>query len=138
MTPGEAAVMNASAGRAAPSAASAVWKLAMSRWTASGSLSFTGPVQAGGLGGLGPGALAQEPGQAILHVVGLARLPRLAVADDVPPGPHLLLDHLRRRRPDARLQSRAVDRLTLLPGEHHLHEVVRAGQATGMGGEDPL
>ena len=83
-------------------------------------------------------ARAAEPGQAILHVGGVARLTELAVVDHVHARVRLLPHDLGHRGPGAGGEGGAVDRHPLLPGEHRSHQVVGPRQAAGVRGEEPI
>ena len=83
-------------------------------------------------------ARAAEPGQAILHVGGVARLAELAVVDHVHARVRLLPHDLGHRGPGAGGEGGAVDRHPFLPGEHRPHEVLGPRQAAGVRGEEAV
>ena len=84
-------------------------------------------------------ARAAEPGQAVLHVGGVARLAEFAVVDHVHARVHLLP---RRSRLTAVAgaggEGGAVDRHPFLPGEHRPHQIVGPRQAAGVRGQEPI
>src|SRR5262249_26258635 len=96
------------------------------------------------LGKVGPlgtelhAALPTEAGEAVFHVVRVARLAHLAIAGDVDSAPYLLLHGINRRRADALLQVCQVDLLFALPGQHPLDQVVGARQTARVRSEDSL
>ena len=83
-------------------------------------------------------ALAAEPVEPVLDVGGVARLRHLAVVDDVDTGIGLVTDDIGHRLGDTGAEGGCLDRHALLLGEHGAHQIFRARQAAGMGGEKAL
>ncbi len=83
-------------------------------------------------------AFAAEAAQSILDVGGVTRLAHFAVVDDIDARIDLLADHLIHRGCDATFERLRVHRHALFLGEHRPDQVFRAGQAAGMGGQEPI
>ncbi len=79
-----------------------------------------------------------ESGQAILDVGRVARLRHFAVVDDVETRPSLFVDDFLHRGSRALMQGRDIDFFALFLAVHHLNEVVRARQTSGMRGQKAI
>ena len=153
MTPGEAALMNASVGAAAVTAAR---KLATSLPTAVRSFQSMGPLHVGRstverrsrarggfreVGPVGPQAghaAPAEAGEPVPDVGGVADLALLAVADDVDAGLALGPDDVGHRLAHARLEGGRVGHAAGVQRLQEHGEIVGAGQAAGVRREDAV
>ena len=153
MTPGEAAVMKASVGAAAVTAAR---KLAVSLPTAVRSFQSMGPSHVGALDGRAPlgarggfrevgpvgshagQAAPAEAGEAVSDVGGVADLALLAVADDVDTGVALGPDDVGHRLAYARLEGARIGHAAGVQRLQERGEIVGAGQAAGVRREDAV
>jgi len=82
--------------------------------------------------------LGVEPGEVLDHVGDEVDLALLAVGHHVQPRVGLPANHVRNRRPHLPLERVPVVGAAVLLLDHRLQQVLRPGQASHVGGEDPI